>query len=157
MDDLDGTVNESEFGKLVLHSIPTKETEEMVVSYLSRIVKNVPAGKLAQRVKITPYVLSKNMAAKKGERIAQNLRDLGARAEFMPHDPGTQGLEPLSEYALAPELEAIQLMSEQNKAQQLSQPGSSRFGKHLISAIVVIMLIAVFSVLTWQLYHLFTE
>ena len=36
---MDGTVNESEFGKLVLHSIPTKETQEMVVSYLSRIIK----------------------------------------------------------------------------------------------------------------------
>ena len=90
MDNMDGTVNESEFGKLVLHSIPTKETQEMVVSYLSRIIKNVPAEKLAQRVKITPFVLSKNIAVKKGERIAQNLRDLGAKAEFVPHDPGAR-------------------------------------------------------------------
>jgi hypothetical protein len=157
VDNPDGTVNESEFGKLVLHFLPTKETEEMVVSYLSRIVKNVPAEKLAQRVKVTPYVLSKNMTAKKGERIAQNLRDLGAKAEFVPHDPGAQGLEPLSGIALPPELESIQLMYEQNKPQQLSQPGSSRFGKHLITAVVVVMLIAVFSLLTWQLYHLLTE
>jgi len=154
---MDGTVNESEFGKLVLHSIPTKETQKMVVSYLSRIIKTVPAEKLAQRVKITPLVLSKNMAVKKGERIAQNLRDLGARAEFVPHDPGPRDLEPPSETASAPELESIQLMSEQNKPQQLAPPESSRFGKHLITAVVVFMLIAVFSLLTWQLYHLLAE
>jgi hypothetical protein len=158
VDNMDGTVNESEFGKLVLHSIPTKETQEMVVSYLSRIIKNVPAEKLAQRIKITPFVLSKNIAVKKGERIAQNLRDLGAKAEFVPHDPGARGLEPLSEeMASAPELESIQLMSEQNKPQQLASPESSRFGKHLITAVVVFMLIAVFSLLTWQLYHLLAE
>jgi len=152
VDNVDGTVNESEFGELVLHSIPTKETQEMVVSYLSRIIKNVPAAKLAQRIKITPFVLSKNIAVKKGERIAQNLRDLGAKAEFVPHDPGARG-----EMASAPELESIQLMSEQNKPQQLASPESSRFGKHLITAVVVFMLIAVFSLLTWQLYHLLAE
>lgn len=157
MDNMDGTVNESEFGKLVLHSIPTKETQEMVVSYLSRIIKNVPAEKLARRIKITPFVLSKNIAAKKGERIAQNLRDLGARAEFVPHDPGARGLEPVSEMASGPELESIQMMSEQNKPRQLASPESSRFGKHLITAVVVFMLIAVFSLLTWQLYHLLAE
>lgn len=157
MDNLDGTVNKSEFGKLVLHSLPTKETEEMVVSYLSRIVKNVPAEKLAKTIKITPFVLSKNMAAKNGERIAQNLRDLGAKAEFVPHEPGTRGLEPLSEIALTPEFESIQLMSEQNKSQQLTRPGSLKSGKPLVTAIVVIMLIAVFSLLGWQLYHLVTE
>ena len=157
MDNPVGTVNESEFGKLVLYSLPTKETQAMVVSYLSRIVKNVPAEKLAQRIKITPFVLSKNMAAKNGERIAQNLRDLGAKAEFVPHDPGPRGLEPLSEIALTPEFESIQLMSEQNKSQQLTRPGSSKSGKYLVTAIVVIMLIAVFSLLGWQLYHLVTE
>ncbi len=83
--------------------------------------------------------------------------DLGAKAEFVPHDPGARGLEPLSEMASAPELESIQLMSEQNKPQQLASPESSRFGKHLITAVVVFMLIAVFSLLTWQLYHLLTD
>ena len=39
MDYTDGTVNEGEFGKLVLRAIPTKETEELVIFYLSRIVK----------------------------------------------------------------------------------------------------------------------
>jgi hypothetical protein len=152
-----GTVNESEFGKLVLHSLPTKEARAMVVSYLSRIVKNVPAEKLAQRIKITPFVLSKNMAAKTGERIAQNLRDLGAKAEFVPHDPKARGLEPLSEIASTPEFESIQLMSEQDESRQLTRPGSSKSGKHLVTAIVVIMLITVFSLLGWQLYHLVAE
>ncbi len=157
MDSLDGTVNESEFGKLVLHSLPTKETQEMVVSYLSRIVKNVPAEKLAHRIKITPFVLSKNIPVKNGERIAQNLRDLGAKAEFVLHEPGPRGLESLSEIALTPEFESIQLMPEQNKPQELNHPGSLKSGKPLVTAIVVIILMAVFSLLGWQLYHLVTE
>ena len=157
MDNLDVTADGSEFGKLVLHSLPTKETEEMVVSYLSRIAKNVSAEKLARRVKITPYVLSNNMAAKKGEKIAQNLRDLGAKAEFVPHDSGARGLEPLSGISLAPESESIQLMSGQNKPQKLSRPESLPSGKPLVTAIVVIILIAVFSLLGWQVYHLVTE
>ena len=157
MDNLDVTADGSEFGKLVLHSLPTKETEEMVVSYLSRIAKNVSAEKLARRVKITPYVLSNNMAAKKGEKIAQNLRDLGAKAEFVPHDSGARGLEPLSGISLAPEFESIQLMSGQNKPQKLSRPESLPSGKPLVTAIVVIILIAVFSLLGWQVYYLVTE
>ena len=157
MDNPVGTVNESEFGKLVLHSLPTKETRAMVVSYLSRIVKNVPAEKLAERIKTTPFVLSKNMAVKNGERIAQNLRDLGAKAEFVPHDPVARNLEPLTEIAVTPAFESIQLMSDQNNSQQPTRPGSLKSGKHLVTAIVVIMLIAVFSLLGWQLYHLLAE
>ena len=156
MDNLDVTADGSEFGKLVLHSLPTKETEEMVVSYLSRIAKNVSAEKLARRVKITPYVLSNNMAAKKGEKIAQNLRDLGAKAEFVLHDSGARGLEPLSAISQAPEFESIQLTSEQNKPQKLNRPESLTSGKPLVTAIVVVILIAVFSLLGWQVYHLVT-
>jgi hypothetical protein len=147
---------QSKSGRLVLHSIPTQETEDMVVSYLSRMVKNVPAEKLAQKIKIVPFVLSKNIAVKKGERIAQNLRDLGAKAEFVPHDSGTQVPGWISETALSPEFESILLMSEQHKSKQPSRPGSSSFSKHLITAIVVIILVAVLSFLTWQLHDLLT-
>jgi len=147
---------QSEYGRLVLHSIPTQETEEMVVSYLSRMVKNVPAEKLAQKIKIVPFVLSKNIAAKKGERIAQNLRDLGAKAEFVPHDSGAQGPDGITETALGPEFESRHLMSEKNKSKQPNQPGSSSFGKHLVTAIVVIILAAVLSFLTWQMHDLLT-
>ena len=156
MDYTDGTVNEGEFGKLVLYAIPTKEAEEMVVSYLSRRVKNIPAEKLAQKIKITPFVLSKNIAVRKGEKIAQNLRDLGAKADFVLHNPEPKGLESLSQTTVTPEFESIHLMSEQNKSQQLNQPGSSRFGKRLITASVVVILISVLSLLAWQLYHLLT-
>lgn len=158
MDNMDGADIESEFGKLVLHSIPTKETEGMVVSYLSRIVKNIPAEKLAQKIKITPFVLSKNIAVNNGEKIAQNLRDLGAKADFVPHNPGARGPERLHQASLMSGFELIYPKSEQNKSQQINNhPGSSGFGSRLVTAIVVIILIAVFSVLSWQLYHLLAE
>ena len=128
-----------------------------MISYLSRIVKNVPAEKLAQKIKITPCVLSKNIAVKNGEKIARNLRDLGAKVDFVPHNPGAQGLELLRQATLTPEFESIHLMPEQNKSQPTKRPGASSFGKRLTTAIVVIILIAVFSVLSWQLYQLVTE
>jgi len=149
-------VNQSVYGRLVLHFIPTNETEEMVVSYLSRVVKNVPAEKLAQEIKITPFVLSNNIAVKKGEIIAQNLRDLGAKAEFLPHGSEAQGPYRISESAISPEFESLHLMSEKNESKQPNRPGSSSTGKHLVTAIVIIILGAVLSLLTWQLYDLLT-
>jgi len=99
-------------GRLVLHSIPTKETEEMLVSYLGRIVKNVSSEKVAQKIKQTPFVLSKNISNKKG-------------------------------------LESLQKKS--HPSRQQDSPG---LGKKVITAIVVICLAAVLSLLGWQLYFL---
>ena len=53
-------VDKRQSGKLILISIPTKETEDMLVSYLARKVKNVPVEKLARKIRKTPSVLSKN-------------------------------------------------------------------------------------------------
>jgi hypothetical protein len=146
--------NENPMGRLVLHSIPTKETEEMLVSYLGRIVKNVSSEKVAQKIKQTPFVLSKNISNKKGEKIAQNLRDLGARAEFVPHlswtrDPDELSGSDLLEISGSPLLESLQKKS--HPSRQQDSPG---LGKKVITAIVVIFLAAVLSLLGWQLYFL---
>jgi hypothetical protein len=156
VDKWNGDVDKSRFGKLILNFIPTKEIEEMVVSYLARRVKNVPEKILARMVRKTPFVLSRNIAAARGQRIAQNLRDLGAKAEFVSHDPEPRGPQGLSYETSTPDIETIQLMSEQYKAPQNNQPKSSRAGKKLMTAIVVAILIAVFSLLIWQLHHLLT-
>ena len=156
---MDGTgesTNKSEYGKLIIQSIPTKETEDMVVSYLSRMVKNVSAPKLARKLRRTPFVLSKNIAAKKGERIAQNLRDLGARAEFVSHDMQAQGSTLGSKNELPPEIESLDMIFEKNKpspTRPLQPEGSA---KGLITTVVVILMVAVFSLLAWQVYDLLT-
>jgi hypothetical protein len=151
-----GAVDKGQFGKLILHSIPTKEAEEMVVSYLARMAKKVPPEKMARKVRKTPSVLSRNIAAASGQKIAHHLRDLGARAEFVPHDQETQVLEGLSEAVSASDIESIEVMSERYDAPRPKGPKSSRAGKKLMTAIVVVILMAVFSLLTWQLYHLLT-
>jgi hypothetical protein len=149
--------NENPRGRLVLLSIPTKETEEMLVSYLGRIVKNVSSEKMARKIKQTPFVLSKNISNKKGEKIAQNLRDLGARAEFVPHLAVARNPDQLSETDLleisgSPLRESIQKKS--HPSRQQDSPG---LGKQIITAIVVICLVAVFSLLAWQLYVLIVK
>ncbi len=150
----DGALEKSQWGKLILHAIPSKEAEEMVVSYLARKAKNVTAETLARRIRKTPYVLSQNIAAAKGQRIAHNLRDLGARAEFVPHEPLSQVFEGLAEEAATPDIDSVKVTSGHYRAPRQNPPPTSRAGKKLITVIVVVVLIAVFSLLTWQLYHL---
>ena len=157
MSNTGGSTHKSEYGRLVIHSIPTHETEEMVVSYLSRMAKNVPPQKLAQKVRRTPFVLSKNIANKKGEKIAQNLRDLGARAEFVPHDPEDRGPTPISGTVLASEIESLHQVFERNKPGPTKPAESESTAKRLITGVVVIILVAVFSLLIWQLYDLLTD
>ena len=157
MSNTGGSTHKSEYGRLVIHSIPTHETEEMVVSYLSRMAKNVPPQKLAQKVRRTPFVLSKNIANKKGEKIAQNLRDLGARAEFVPHDFEAQGPTRISETVLAPEIESLHQIFESSKPGPSKPPESESSAKRWITGVVVVILIAVISLLTWQLYDLLAD
>jgi hypothetical protein len=129
----------------------------MVVSYLTRIVKNVPAKQLAQKVRRTPFVLSKNIGVKKGETIAQNLRDLGARAELVPHGSGGQVPTRLAGLTSAPEIESLDLLYEKNKPEPPKQPESDGASKKLITTGVVIILVAVFTLLAWQVYDLLTD
>ena len=145
-----------EYGRLIIHSLPTRETEEMVVSYLCRVVKNVTAQKLARKVMRTPCVLSKNIAAKKGERIAQNLRDLGARADFVPHDIDARNTARAAEIPSASDIEPLEMIYGQNKSIQDRPPISGGSNKRLITVLVVVILVAVFGVLVWQVYDLLT-
>lgn len=157
MDDKGESSNQSDYGRLIIHSIPTREAEAMVVSYLTRMVKNVPAEKMAQKVKRTPLVLSKNIAVKKGETIAQNLRDLGARAELVPHKPGAQVRTRLAGLTSAPEVSSLDLLFEKNKPRPPKRPESDGTAKKLITAVVVIILVAVFTLLVWQVYDLLID
>jgi hypothetical protein len=150
------SINKSEYGRLIIQSIPTKETEDMVVSYLSRMVKNISAQQLVRKVMRTPFVLSKNIAAKKGERIAQNLRDLGARAEFVPHDIEARGSTQGSGNELVPEIESLDMIYEKNKPGPTQPPQSEGSAKRLITTVVVILMVAVFSLLAWQVFDLLT-
>ena len=150
-------MDDKAYGRLVLHSIPTKETGEMVVSYFSRIVKTVSSEKIAQKIKHTPFVFSKNISKKKGEKIAQNLRDLGARAEFVPNVAVARDPDQLSDPALLEISESPLLESIQKKSHPSRPQDSLGLSKRIFTAIVVICLVAVFSLLAWQLYHLLAE
>jgi hypothetical protein len=154
VDEKGGSSNQSDYGKLIIHSIPTREIEAMVVSYLTRMAKNVPAKKMAQKVRRTPLVLSKNIAVKKGETIAQNLRDLGARAELVPHKSGAQIPTRVAGLTSAPEISSHDLLYEKNEPRPPKEPKSDDTAKKLITTVVVIVLVAVLTLLAWQVYDL---
>lgn len=166
-------MDETRSGKLILRSIPSKEAEEMVVAFLLRFAKNTTAEQMAKKVKHTPYVLSSNIAEEKGRKIAKNLKEMGAIAEFEPHTPEPEfdQYTPEAEFEPpAPVVEAIRTPDTTDLVQsELSSPQRAKPkpdltqerpptspSKRLVTALVSALLIVGLAVLAWQLFRILT-
>jgi hypothetical protein len=166
-------MDETRSGKLILRSIPTEEAEEMVVAFLLRFVKNITVEQMAEKVKHTPYVLSSNIAEEKGRKIAINLKEMGAIAEFEPHkhEPEFDQYTPEAEVeSPAPVVEAFRTPVTTDFIQ--SELGSPRLAKpkpdlaqerpptnsskRLATALVSALLIVGLAMLAWQLFRILT-
>jgi len=160
-------------GKLILRSIPSKEAEEMVVAFLLRFAKNTTAEQMAEKVTHTPYVLSSNIAEEKGRKIAKNLKEMGAIAEFEPHapEPAFEPYTPDDEFeSPAPVLEAIRtsegtdLVPSELSSRQRAKPkpdltqerSPTSPSKRLVTALVSALLIVGLAMLAWQLFRILT-
>ena len=166
-------MDETRSGKLILRSIPSKEAEEMVIAFLLRFAKNITAEQMAEKVKHTPYVLSSNIAEKKGRKIAKNLKEMGAIAEFEPHTPEPEFDQYTPEAEVeppAPVVEAFQTPAttdfvpleqssprlakpKPNLTQERPQTSPS---KRLVTALVCALLIVGLVMLAWQLFRILT-
>ena len=80
-------------GKLILEAVPNREVEQNVVIYLSRLTRHVPPEVLAAKITRTPIILSKNILAEQGVKIAADLEKLGASAAFIPHGARGTGVK----------------------------------------------------------------
>lgn len=166
-------MDETRSGKLILRSIPSKEAEEMVVAFLLRFAKNITVEQMAEKVKHTPYVLSSNIAEEKGRKIAKNLKEMGAIAEFEPHTPEPEFDQYTPEAEVepsAPVVEAFRTPATSDFIQselgspQLAKPKPDLTqerpptspSKRLVTALVSVLLIVGLAMLAWQLFRILT-
>lgn len=143
-------------GKLILREIPTKDIEQRVVSYLSRFFKDASPEFLAVKLRNTPLVLSKNITAENGLKIADALQKLGASAVFVSH--AVEGASGQQEPSIKPTDTPAVVNSQPHP--EISQPhiltakhGRRKWGRHAFSLILLSVLL---SVLAWQLYPMFS-
>jgi len=71
-------------GKLVLQEVPSGQVERKVVRLLLQFAKSASIEELTQKVRHTPYTLSKDIEAKKAALIIEAFEKLGAAAVFVP-------------------------------------------------------------------------
>ena len=166
-------MDETRSGKLILRSIPSKEAEEMVVAFLLRFAKNITVEQMAEKVKHTPYVLSSNIAEEKGRKIAKNLKEMGAIAEFEPHTPEPEFDQYTPEAEVepsAPVVEAFRTPATSDFIQ--SELGSPQLAKpkpdltqerpptststRILPASFSVLLIVGLAMLAWQLFRILT-
>ena len=72
-------------GKLILIKVPNENVEQKAVSYLLRLMAGSSSEFLTTKVRQAPLILSKNISAGQGQKIAADLEKLGAYAVFLPH------------------------------------------------------------------------
>jgi tetratricopeptide (TPR) repeat protein len=78
-------MNSDRKGKLILKSVPGGEVERKVIAYLTPLMKNISPELLAAKIKKAPLILSRNITAEQGLKIAASLKKIGANAAFVPH------------------------------------------------------------------------
>ena len=78
-------MSNSKRGILVLKEIPGGEAEKKVLSFLLRFTKKTVNEQLKQKIKNTPFVLSKDIPSEKADLLSEALQKLGASTTFVPH------------------------------------------------------------------------
>jgi tetratricopeptide (TPR) repeat protein len=128
-------------GRLILKAIPNKDVEEKVVSYLSGMVKGTTPELIAEKVRKAPLILSKDISAEQGRKIADALQKIGASALFVPHEAeGPIQEPPAVEPQRPPVYEPPPPRAKHRPTNQLRL------------VLFLILLILAVSVLVWQYY-----
>ena len=144
-------------GKLVLQEVPSGQVEKKVVRLLLQFSKIASVEQLTQRVRRTPYTLSKDIEAEKAALIIAAFEKYGATAAFVPHVPHVP-VEPVAEQfkPVAPEPRFVMhspAVSSQPASGGSIQPRPSRSGvRNLVLFLVFILMMVSFGFLAWQLW-----
>ena len=142
-------------GKLVLQEVPSGQVERKVVKLLLQFAKSASVEELTQKVRHTPYTLSKDIEAKKAALIIEAFEKLGAAAVFVPFT--YVAAKPAVEQRFTPvESEPRLVMrpptvSNQAVSHFQRQPPNSG-ARNLIIALVTFLMILSFGFLVWQLW-----
>jgi hypothetical protein len=143
-------------GKLVLQEVPSGAVEKKVVRLLLQFAKSASIEELTQKVRRTPYTLSKNIEAEKAALIIEAVEKLGAAAVFVPFSYAPA--KPAVERFTAVESEPRFVMGPSAVSTQAAyggpvrpQPANSGVRK-LITALIAFLMMLSFGFLAWQLW-----
>ena len=144
-------MSNSKKGILVLKEIPGGEAEKKVLSFLLRFTKKTANEQLEQKIKNTPFVLSKDIPFEKAELISEALQKLGASTTFVPH---TSDRKSPAEEISAVKAQRMygQIYHQLPKKEKISaQPHPKKNGaKRQVMILTFILLILSLGFLAWQ-------
>ena len=147
-------MNTTERGKLVLQEVPSGEVEKKVVLLLLKFAKSASVEVLTEKVRNTPYTLSKNITAEKAVLILEAFQKFGATAVFIPHMTEKPAAEPITPFKMEPEPRfAFDPRPDFEEEPTPVQPAAKKNGSRRLTVILVtILLLLSLGYLAWQLW-----
>ena len=140
-------------GILLLKTVPVGDVEKKVVRLLLKYAKTASASELTQKVRNTPYVISKDITAEKATVAIDIFQKCGATAVFIPH----MTAKPTA-VKFGPELEQpdrpfrMSATEDELPLPPPEKPGPNR-ARRLTMTLVFILLGLSLGYLAWQLWH----
>ena len=146
-------------GILILKELPGGEAEKKVLAFLLRFTKKTAAHEqLRQKIKNTPFVLSKDIPLEKANLISEALHKLGASTTFVPH---TSDRRPPAEEAPAYQRSKMYTSIPQSTLDKEPLPDQrgpkKNAARRRITLLTIILLILSLGFLAWQFYPLISE
>jgi hypothetical protein len=139
-------------GKLVLQEVPTGPVEKKVVGLLLQFAKSASARELTQRVRRTPYTLSKDIEAEKAALIIAAFENLGASAVFVPYAAATPAAERFTPVEAEPRF-VMRPPDASNQTTLPVEPQPPNAGvRNLVIALITFLMMLSFGFLAWQLW-----
>jgi len=139
-------------GKLVLQEVPAGQVERKVVRLLLQFAKSASVEELTQKVRRTPYTLSKDIDAEKAALFIEAFEKFGATAVFVPYATA----KPAADWFTSVESEPRFVMRPPSAPKQTAlpvQPTPPNTGvRNLIVALVTFLMMLSFGFLAWQLW-----
>jgi tetratricopeptide (TPR) repeat protein len=127
-------------GKLILKVVPSEKVERKILQYLSTIAKKTSPESLAAKIRKAPVVLSNNISAAQGVKVAAALEKLGAKATFVPHT------SEMLTFEKKPEIEPLRPPK--------SEKGKEGKRKRFRLATALILFVLALGLLGWRCYPL---
>jgi hypothetical protein len=147
-------MNSAERGKLVLQEVPSGEVEKKVVLLLLKFAKSASVEVLTEKVRNTPYTLSKNITAEKAVLMLEAFQKIGATAVFIPHMTEKPAAEPFAPVISDPRF-TFDPVADLEEAPPSDKPAGKKKkngSRRMTLTLITILLILSLGYLAWQLW-----
>ncbi len=139
-------------GKLILKEVPAGDVEKKAVMLLLKFAKSASVEALTEKVRNTPYTLSKDIAAEKAVLIREAFQKLGATAVFVPHRVEEPAAEPFTPIESEPRFTFQSREVPEEDPLPVQPPAKKNGMRRLTTFMITVLLILSLGYLTWQLW-----